>query len=383
MMNDKLANVLIVFIMIVILGLGGLYYVKVVGSQSYSSGNTMSYSEQIQGEMQNLDLNTNNVNNNSKDNNITSNTMISNTIIGGTKEPEKVSATQVGYGYNNRYYYKNLDRYSKVIYDAIANNIDNIKTGNYTINIDYDFGEILNNASGQDELKGCYEDAINAINLDIPDLFYINFSKMSLIIKRSSSIFATKYSLYINSGDSANYLADEFNSKDQVELAIRQIVNAKVQVKSKIYGSDYERIKNLHDWLIDYMSYDATSNQKATVYGGLIEKRGVCEAYARIYKTLLDEFGIENILVTGTATNSSGETEDHMWNYVKLNGEWYAVDVTWDDPIIIGNGTLTDEIKHRYFLNGSQEFFKTHTEKLTISQSNKIFAPPKLAANNY
>jgi len=276
-----------------------------------------------------------------------------------------------------------LDQYSKVIYDSIVNNIDNLKTGTYEVSIDYDFSDILNKAGGQDELKGCYEDAINALNLDVPDLFYLNFSKMSLMIKSSSSFFSTKYKLFINSGELPNYLEDEFRSKDQVELAIRQIEKVKEQAKSGVFGSDYEMLKKIHDWIIDYMTYDTSSNQKATVYGGLIEKRGVCEAYARIYKILLDELGIENILVTGTATNSSGATENHMWNYVKINGNWYAVDVTWDDPIIIGNGVLTDELKHRYFLVGSQEFFKNHTEKLTISPSMKIFAPPTLATYNY
>ena len=72
-----------------------------------------------------------------------------------------------------------------------------------------------------------------------------------------------------------------------------------------------------------------------------------------------------------------------MWNYLKLDGLWYAVDPTWDDPVVLGGGTPSEETKHRYFLNGSQEFFKTHTERLTISSSGKIFSPPKLEIDNY
>ncbi len=139
----------------------------------------------------------------------------------------------------------------------------------------------------------------------------------------------------------------------------------------------------MHDWLIDNLSYESTSSQRATVYGALVQKKGVCEAYARAYKCILDELGVENVLSIGSATNSSGITEEHMWNYVKLNGKWYAVDVTWDDPIVVGGGILRDEIKHKYFLLGSREFFKNHTEKLTISTSSKTFAPPKLDVNNY
>ena len=90
-----------------------------------------------------------------------------------------------------------------------------------------------------------------------------------------------------------------------------------------------------------------------------------------------------SILVTGTATNSSGATEDHMWNYVKLDGEWYAVDVTWDDPVIVGGGKITDSIKYRYFLVGSKEFYANHTERLTISQTGRTFLLPKLSMNNH
>ena len=56
-----------------------------------------------------------------------------------------------------------------------------------------------------------------------------------------------------------------------------------------------------------------------------------------------------------------------MWNYVKLDGKWYAVDTTWDDPVIVGGGIASEETKHRYFLKGSKDFYKNHEEKFTIS----------------
>lgn len=44
------------------------------------------------------------------------------------------------------------------------------------------------------------------------------------------------------------------------------------------------------------------------------------------------------IIVIGKATNTKGQTENHAWNYVQINEKWYAVDCTWDDPVIVGNG---------------------------------------------
>lgn len=124
----------------------------------------------------------------------------------------------------------------------------------------------------------------------------------------------------------------------------------KIKLRQVQFGTDYSKLRAVHDWIIDSMYYDGGSNQRASVYGAFVEKKGVCESYARAYKYILDDMGIENILVTGTAVNSSGTTEEHMWNYVKINENWYAVDVTWDDPIVIGGGVLSEEAKHRYFL---------------------------------
>ena len=118
------------------------------------------------------------------------------------------------------------------------------------------------------------------------------------------------------------------------------------------------------------MYYNSDSNQKATVYGAFVEAKGVCEAYSRAYKYILDDLGIENILVTGTAVNSTGASEEHMWNYVKVNGNWYAVDVTWDDPIVVGGGTLSEEAKHKYFLVRKRSVFqKSYRKAFHFSKS--------------
>lgn len=205
-------------------------------------------------------------------------------------------SANVKYSYNNRYYYNQLDGYSKAIYDAVANNMDRLKYGTYTINIDYDFSGLLSQADGNTKLKGYYNDAINALNLDVPSLFYIDFSKMSLNIEQSRSLFSTKYKLYINSGINANYLSDSFSSATQVIDAISKVENAKDNVIRYFSGDEYNKIKSAHDWIIDYLRYSSTSENKVTVYGALIERKAVCEGYARTYKYILDELGVTSIL---------------------------------------------------------------------------------------
>ena len=89
------------------------------------------------------------------------------------------------------------------------------------------------------------------------------------------------------------------------------------------------------------------------------------------------------IIACGTAVNSNGETENHAWNYVKLENRWYAVDVTWDDPIIVGGGTLTDELRYSYFLQGRASFFENHIEDGIIVGDVYSFTYPTLNLANY
>lgn len=103
--------------------------------------------------------------------------------------------------------------------------------------------------------------------------------------------------------------------------------------------SDYENELAIHDYLVSNIEYGGVDEEAYSAYDALIKGRAVCSGYAESFKTLLDMLGIENRAVTG-----SGNGEAHGWNMVKLDGEWYHVDVTWDDPID-GDGTIS----HKYF----------------------------------
>lgn len=60
-----------------------------------------------------------------------------------------------------------------------------------------------------------------------------------------------------------------------------------------------------------------------------------------------------------------------------------GVDTTWDDPIIIGNGELDNNIKYKYFLKGSEEFFKKHLEEGKFTTEGINFIYPELSKTNY
>jgi len=105
--------------------------------------------------------------------------------------------------------------------------------------------------------------------------------------------------------------------------------------------SDRDRALVLHDWLIENSAYDLSY----THYGAegiLFHGLGVCNAYTVTYSMLLDAVGIDNMTVTGTATDkNSGATGGHAWTLVYMNGGWYHVDTTWDDPLPDGRERST------------------------------------------
>jgi len=85
--------------------------------------------------------------------------------------------------------------------------------------------------------------------------------------------------------------------------------------------TDYEKALALHDWLVRNAHYD-WSLKHGHASHILLEGLGVCMAYTSAYHILLEYAGIES---------DEEDGDDHTWNMVRLDGEWYHVDVTWDD----------------------------------------------------
>lgn len=108
--------------------------------------------------------------------------------------------------------------------------------------------------------------------------------------------------------------------------------------------STRDKIKEIHDYIIDKSEYDTLKtkniNDKTyksnTAYGVLVEGFGICSGYSDAMKLFLDKLNIINYKVSN---------DQHIWNLVYLDGEWYHLDLTWDDPVSDKNIT-----RDNYFL---------------------------------
>ena len=288
--------------------------------------------------------------------------------------------------YQNKYLYSQLGENGKIIYEKLYENKENLKTGTYTIQFGNTFYDILSQENGSDKLQEEYQTAIEAFTYDNPDVFYIDVTKMYINIETIQKIFSTKYNVYINSAKDPTYLLDGFTSKEQIDQCESQVIAVKNQILNQIAGkNDIEKMRYIHDYLVDTIEYDQTFGEKNiyNIYGALVSKTCVCEGYAKASQYLLNEAGLENIIITGTATNSDGKTENHAWNYVNIDEKWYAIDTTWDDPIIVGGGKLTNTIRYRYFLKGSSTMNKNHFISTKFTSGGQDFEFPKLSITDY
>lgn len=284
----------------------------------------------------------------------------------------------------DRYYYNQLDDNSKIIYAEILNNIDKIKNGEDNIKISSRLSNLADSEDMNKSLMTSFQNAWDAFRNDNVDVFYIDGTKMCLVtktIKRGSKV---KYEFYISKGKNQNYFIDGFSSKNQVEVAEKFVKEKEDSILAEITDkNDYYKIMHIHNWIVENVQYNLEeSNNNANLYGALYDQKVVCEGYARLFKSLMDKLDIPCVFVSGIG-NSDGKTEDHAWNYVFLKGKWYAIDATWDDPIIIGNGLVSKDIKYKYFLKGSNNFFKTHTEQGQLVDNGMTFQFPTISEDDY
>lgn len=121
------------------------------------------------------------------------------------------------------------------------------------------------------------------------------------------------------------YTQDEINEiNNKVDKILNENVNNNMPPK--------EKIRAIHDYIINHTEYDKLKYENKnddtyksnTAYGVLIEGYGTCNGYADAMEIFLDKMNIINYKISN---------EEHIWNLVYLDGKWYHLDLTWDDPI--------------------------------------------------
>lgn len=304
---------------------------------------------------------------------------------GSTTSNKDQEYTYVADSSQGKYFYEQLSNTQKIIYNGLQENKENMISGTYVVNFGNTFSDILSQENGSKILGDDYQTAIEAYTHDNPDLFYLDINKLYLNMEVTKKAFTTKYNVYIGPQEGKNYYDENFNNETEVRIAIRKIEEEKNRILSKMTGNTYKDIKIIHDYLINNIEYDKQHESIGTysIYGALIDGKCVCEGYARTFKYLADYAGIQCLLMQGNGINSEGQIERHAWNAVYLDESWYYIDVTWNDPIIIGTGIYSHNVHYKYFLKGTRTFEKDHVVEYQFSENGKVFSYPQMSYTDY
>ncbi|MDD6678385.1 MAG: transglutaminase domain-containing protein [Firmicutes bacterium] len=252
------------------------------------------------------------------------------------------------------------------------------------------FGETVQAAaySWRNVLKNRMEAAFKNMEttMDVSDLGITTArADINEILYVISALVRTRYSYmeggfyYVYNGSSVTDLEFEFaagygdsngnpnRSKIQANLkSFDAAVSAACSYAAK-GSSDVEKAMLLHDYLARQNNYPDLNNlpqHTYDAYGCLVEGSAVCNGYAYAYSYLLEKCGI-------TSCVTSSEGMNHAWNLVYMNGGWYHVDITWDDPLFGEHSSSSytrynyysqDEwdmgyINHEYFGRSDNEFY--------------------------
>ena len=253
----------------------------------------------------------------------------------------------------DRYYYSILSSSDKQIYKTIYKGIQNFETS-------------ITVPKSAVSLQSIF----HYIGLDNPHIFYVDFNHY------------TYSSGSLNTMINPNY----WYTKQEVSEIDKKVQNVLKKMISRVRGkTDYEKEKSVHDLLIENVVYDTVASQNFNKYhsrsnsilGVLFYKTAVCEGIAKTTKILLNLLDIKCIVATGMAGR-----ELHAWNIVKIDGEPYQLDVTWDI-----NVSSKDNFRYDYFNLTDQDMIIDHNPSIKYpackSNQHNYFYKNKLVAKHW
>lgn len=249
-----------------------------------------------------------------------------------------------------------------------------LQNNEYASNNNYNFVKLVDefNPTNKEDIKNIYYTVINSGMTDFT--FYCD-SKYKDCIKDVDYISNNQNLLsninnFVPVYNSFTHIETEFDSLGKItihiyraynETEIAIIKNKIEEIKKEVITEDMtdeNKIKVIHDYIINHTKYDIErSDNKVmkyksnTAYGALIENYAICGGYADSMKLFLDDFNIPNYKIS---------SENHIWNLVYINNNWYHLDLTWDDPVTTDG---KDILEYDYFLITNEELKTMETDQ--------------------
>lgn len=227
------------------------------------------------------------------------------------------------------YVYRTLTDEERVVYDEILSCVLNHEPKVSVSTLDKDL------------LDRCYE----AVNADYGGLFWFDgyvYTIYRLGDETTGLEFAPKYTM-----DYEERLA----MQRSIDASVEELLNG-----VSISDSDYEKAKYVFDTLVDNVDYDLDAPENQNIISTFVYRRTVCQGYACAVQYLLNQLGVESFIVTGVANG-----ENHAWNMVLLDGDYYCLDATWGNSLVSAAEDVRGKFRNYAYLNVTkEELSKTH-----------------------
>ena len=271
-------------------------------------------------------------------------------------------------------YRENIYELYNQYFVPIENKVSKLEKNDYYRNYDFDYVQNTNNfiPHNKKEIKNIYYTIVNSgmenFTFYCPKDYVNCISDVNDLANDQDTI--SNINNFVHPYNSFKTLKTEVDTTGKVQIQIEKVYNKEMiiilnykvneiidkNIKDSLNIKD--KIKKIHDYIIDNTTYDKNrSDQKIikyksdNAYGVLIENHGLCGGYTDSMMLFLEKFSVPNYKIA---------TENHIWNYVKINDEWLHLDLTWDDPVTnTGKNVLDDS----YFLITDSELKSIEKEE--------------------
>ena len=241
-----------------------------------------------------------------------------------------------------RYYYEQLPSYMRPIYVNIYNGLKNQRT---------DFSFYAQKHNGVNPPREIIKKILDHVINDNPALYYICGSNVHAFYSFASGEVRITYT-------------DHYTPQQHLQLRQNLIQRAEPILdflRGKI--GEYPKVYDLYRYMIATIQYaqdfsrvsTKKSLETASIIGPLLYRSTICAGYSKMFKLLCDQLGIDCIYVSGTANGKYG-WDAHAWNLVRINGNFYHIDVTFDS----GNFRATQKYDYKYYLLSDKAIQKDH-----------------------
>ena len=217
-----------------------------------------------------------------------------------------------------------------------------------------------------------------------PDEYTECLSDVSKI--SGDELILTHLNNYIHPFNSFTNIKTSINENGEITLTIEylytdeeiQAINAKAdEVLASILTEDmddYEKIKTIHDYIVNNTKYDVERNEEETseydsytAYGPLFQGYATCNGYTDLMAIFLTKLGYNNFKVATTPDEISYSSTGHIWNAVYFEDNWLHIDLTWDDPV---SSDGKDYLFHTYFLVSTEAMKEADQGETVIEEHN-------------